>query len=256
MRARVLCDHVARRGCCWTKARRSIGRTRTARRRCTSPARYLRATSTRRGCCWIKAPRSTGRDRATPLYIACEKGHVDAARLLLDKGAEVDRRRRRTPLWRRRSRTGHVDAAPTPLFDEQRRGGRRSGAAAAGQTVRPPLYCRLSENGHVDAARLLLDQGARTSSGGQRSNAAARSLPERQHRRGSAVVGERRGDIYFRCARTNGRTTVGSYAEWGGHEDHSTWRSARGRRSTLLEEHRYVDNQDHRRLRRREGRLD
>ena len=28
---------------------------------------------------------------ATPLGIACEKGHVDAARLLLDKGAEVDR---------------------------------------------------------------------------------------------------------------------------------------------------------------------
>ena len=28
---------------------------------------------------------------ATPLYIACEKGHVDAARLLLEKGAEVDR---------------------------------------------------------------------------------------------------------------------------------------------------------------------
>ena len=27
----------------------------------------------------------------TPLYIACKKGHVDAARLLLDNGAEVDR---------------------------------------------------------------------------------------------------------------------------------------------------------------------
>ena len=36
----------------------------------------------------------------TPLYIACEKGHVDAARLLLDKGAEVDRATERgeTPL--------------------------------------------------------------------------------------------------------------------------------------------------------------
>ena len=52
-----------------------------------------RATSTRRGCCWIKARTLIGRreNGTTPLYIACENGHVDAARLLLDKGAEVDR---------------------------------------------------------------------------------------------------------------------------------------------------------------------
>ena len=79
-----------RRGCCWTKARRSIGRTRTVGRRCTPPAG--RATSTRR-CCWTK---SAEVDRAlengvTPLFAACANGHVDAARLLLDKDAEVDR---------------------------------------------------------------------------------------------------------------------------------------------------------------------
>ena len=27
----------------------------------------------------------------TPLYIACEKGHIDVARLLLEKGANVDK---------------------------------------------------------------------------------------------------------------------------------------------------------------------
>ena len=60
----------------------------------------------RRDCCWRKARRSTGRimdgqEGQTPLYIACEKNHVDAARLVLDKGAvdinrakESERRRR------------------------------------------------------------------------------------------------------------------------------------------------------------------
>ena len=64
------------------------------------------------GCC-----ASHGR---TPLFIACQEGQIDAARLLLDKGAEVDRAR--------------TDGA-TPLF----------------------IAC---ENGHVDVARLLLDKGA------------------------------------------------------------------------------------------------
>ena len=59
-------------------------------------------------------------DGRTPLHIACENGQVDAARLLLEKGAEVDR--------------ADKDGA-TPLF----------------------IACW---NGHVDVARLLLDNGA------------------------------------------------------------------------------------------------
>ena len=45
-----------------------------------------KGTSMRRGCCWTKARRSTGRTRTahTPLFIACRDGHVDAVRLLLD----------------------------------------------------------------------------------------------------------------------------------------------------------------------------
>ena len=31
------------------------------------------------------------KDGRTQLYITCQQGHVDAARLSLDKGAEVDR---------------------------------------------------------------------------------------------------------------------------------------------------------------------
>jgi len=57
----------------------------------------------------------------TPLYIACHNGHVDVARMLLDKGAEVDRAETRGG-W-------------TPLH------------AACG-------------NGHVDVALLLLEKGA------------------------------------------------------------------------------------------------
>ena len=54
-----------RRGCCWTKARRSIGRMRTARRRCSKPMRerprgalalvgagHVDATPLRRSWCW------------------------------------------------------------------------------------------------------------------------------------------------------------------------------------------------------------
>ena len=65
------------------------------------------------GCCL-----SLG--NAALLYDACEKGQVDAARLLLDKGADVDRARKDgvTPLW---------------------------------------IACL---NGHVDVARLLLERGA------------------------------------------------------------------------------------------------
>ena len=39
------------------------------------------------------------KDGTTPLFVACENGHVGVARLLLDKGAAVDRANRwgRTP---------------------------------------------------------------------------------------------------------------------------------------------------------------
>ena len=45
------------------------------------------------GCCPSSAANKANENGATPLYIACDKGHVDAARLLLDKGAAVDRAR-------------------------------------------------------------------------------------------------------------------------------------------------------------------
>ena len=62
-------------------------------------------------------------DGVTPLYIACQQGHVDVARLLLDNGAEVVARRlgaskgRYTPLHMARSQ-GH--AAVVALLEEHR----------------------------------------------------------------------------------------------------------------------------------------
>ena len=54
----------------------------------------------RHGCCW-----------SAPLHIACRSAHVDAARLLLDFGADVDQARKdgTTPL-RTACKHGHVDA--------------------------------------------------------------------------------------------------------------------------------------------------
>ena len=76
------------------------------------------------GCCpsspHAAAANKANENGATPLYIACDKGHVDAARLLLDKGAEVDR---------------------------------------ADEDGRTPLFVACFK-GHVGAARLLLDKGA------------------------------------------------------------------------------------------------
>ena len=65
------------------------------------------------------------------MIIACHNGHVDAVRLLLDKGAEVDRVNKK---------------GSTPLY----------------------IAC---QSGHVDVARLLLEKGAevnQTNNGGLR----------------------------------------------------------------------------------------
>ena len=94
-----------------------------------------------------------GEDCATPLYIACSKGHVDAARLLLNNGAEVDRvgKYGETPLWTACC-WGHVDAVRLLL----EKGAEVDRADKDGWT---PLYAAC-ENYHVDAARLLLARGA------------------------------------------------------------------------------------------------
>ena len=102
-----------------TMAQTLITRARTTPRRFGFAA--IRTTSTRCGCASSTARMSTGPTAtATPLYAACQNGHVDAATLCLDRGADLDR---------------PDNDGDTPLH----------GACF---------------NGCIDAARLLLDRGA------------------------------------------------------------------------------------------------
>ena len=158
-------------------------------------------------------------EERTALFIACWKGHVDAAQLLLDNGAEVDRAKENgfTPLFIA-CQKGHVDAARL-LLEKARRS---IGAMKGGRT---PLFAACWK-GHVDVAQLLLDKGAEVDqadedgftplfvacqkghvdavvvagqrrkgrSGEQeRCDAAMDRLLRWPRRRGAAVVGERRG---------------------------------------------------------------
>jgi len=89
----------------------------------------------------------------TPLISACQNGHVDAARLLLDKGAEVDGAQKDgwTPLHFACMK-GHADVVQ--LLHEK--GAEVNQADKDGQT---PLYIAC-QCGHVDTALMLLDKGA------------------------------------------------------------------------------------------------
>ena len=154
------------RGCCWRKARRSRGQCQggdgtKARRRCSPPARV--ATSTRRGCCWTKA--RNDQDKGD----AAAHRRPSKARLLLEKGAEVDRRTR-------------SNAAIHRLPERPRRRGaaareRREGERTVDKGSRPEL-------GTCWTRRSTGRRG-----GGPRCS----SLPARTAcRRGAAVAGQRR----------------------------------------------------------------
>ena len=86
-------------------------------------------------------------DGATPLWITCENGHADAARLLLNQGVDINRADKygATPLLAACSK-GHVDAVRL-LLDE---GAEVDRSTEGGQT---PLFIACY-NGHVDAAHL------------------------------------------------------------------------------------------------------
>ena len=90
------------------------------------------------------------RDR---LYAACFNGHVNAVRLLLDNGADVDQANKygATPVYAA-CQEGHVDAALL-LLDKG------ADVHKASKSNRTPLH-EASYNGHIDVVRLLLAYGA------------------------------------------------------------------------------------------------
>ncbi len=93
-----------------------------------------------------------GKDGATPLFAACKNGHVVAARLLLDYGAEVDR---------------------------------------ADKDGRTPLYIACQQ-GHVDAARLLLEKGAAVDRAADNGETPLDVAKRRQHQRVIVLLEESR----------------------------------------------------------------
>jgi len=99
-----------------------------------------------------KVNRAT-KDGATPLYVACAYGRAAAARLLLEKGAETERAMEdgATPLYIA-CYHGHVDVALL-LVDKG------ADVNRANKNGRTPLYIACY-HGHVDAVRLLLERGA------------------------------------------------------------------------------------------------
>jgi ankyrin repeat protein len=101
------------------------------------------------------------KDGTTPLFVACEHGRVDAAGLLLDKGADVNQAKMNgvTPLHVA-CREGHIDLARLLL----EKGAEVDRADEDGAT---PLFVACEhglvacEHGHVDVVRLLLERGAK-----------------------------------------------------------------------------------------------
>ena len=98
------------------------------------------------------------KDGATPLFVACEGGHVDAVRLLLDKGSEIDR----TSTW---NKTEGVTSLMVATFGShinvmrlllERDADLEAITEANGDTALL-VACAF---GRVDAARLLLERGA------------------------------------------------------------------------------------------------
>ena len=92
-------------------------------------------------------------DASTPLHLTSRQGHVDVARMLVERGADasVQDEDGRTPLHHASSR-GHVDVARMLVE-------RGADVSVQDEDGRTPLHHASSE-GHVDVARMLVERGA------------------------------------------------------------------------------------------------
>ena len=97
-------------------------------------------------------------DGCTPLFMACQKGHLKIAALLVDKGAKIDQAKNdgATPLFIA-CQQGHLKVAAL-LVDK---GAKIDQAMNDGST---PLSVAC-QNGRLEVAALLLDKGANVEQG-------------------------------------------------------------------------------------------
>jgi len=101
----------------------------------------------------MSSSRSLSKGGNSPLMMAAWKGHVEVARLLMDRGAEVDKKSQggSTPL-KAAAQMGHVEVARL-LLD------RGANHMAKNQYGSTPLM-EAATMGHVEVARLLIVRGA------------------------------------------------------------------------------------------------
>jgi ankyrin repeat protein len=98
----------------------------------------------------------------TALMIAARNGHADAARLLIERGADVNARARpshRQPALYFAASKGHVEVMR--LLLDAGADPSSTGQLASGKPIATPLFAAV-DGGHVEAVRLLLERGART----------------------------------------------------------------------------------------------
>ncbi|KAK8016092.1 NB-ARC and ankyrin domain protein [Apiospora rasikravindrae] len=144
-----------------------------------------------------------------PLLYAADKGHVDIAKLLIERGADVDAAGSSgwTPLTLALDR-GHIDMAR--LLIE-----RGADVNTTGSSGRTPLT-RALDGGHADVARLLIERGADVNSAGSFGRTPLTRASDRGHIDVTRLLIERGADV--NAADSSGWTPL-IWASNGGHID-------------------------------------
>ena len=177
-----------------------------------------------------------------PLHIACGNGHVDAARLLLDKGAEVDRANQNgTPLYvacqndtstrhgvvgQRRGRRPVQKWGDAPILSLPERPRRRGPRCWTTAEVD-----RAEEDGRRRVCRLLGQLARRgccwtTARGRSRTNWVRRRCPSQKPATPAVAAPSRSPDHYHWCRASYGSSRTSSALSASGRASNARGRSA------------------------------